>query len=274
MRTGTFLTLATLLLAAGCGTRESETAANAAPANEAGNVVNVTDGEPEEEGAPAGNTEVSAGSGDISFRYSWPKEATAIAELDGWLRGNAERLKTETLNKGAANEKDAKANDYPFVGYSYSEDWTTVANVPALLILQSDGYSFTGGAHGMPVVTALFWDKAAKKRLATGAIFDMPKLAAAMKDRFCKALDAERAKKRGGPANPDQLSQFDECVDVTKQTILPVSLKGGALDAVRVVIMPYEAGPYAEGIYELDFPIDAALRGAVKPAYQGAFGAS
>ena len=142
--------------------------------------------------------------------------------------------------------------------------------------MQSDGYAYSGGAHGMPIVTALFWDKAKKQRLATGAIFEMPALIAGIKDRFCKALDDERGKRRGAPVkaeDPDELPDFVQCVDIAKQTILPVSLNGKALDTLRIVIMPYEAGPYAEGIYEIDLPVDAAIRKAVKPAYVAAFSA-
>lgn len=266
---------ATLLLAAcGGGADKAPNASNAvAPVANAANVATPV---PEATGAPAGNKVVSYEEDKIEFRYSWPTQAAAIPELDGWLAGNAESLKKKTVDGGRNEQASAKKDDYVFNGYSYSEDWHIAADVPSLLIMQSDGYSYTGGAHGMPIVTALFWDKAKKQRLATGAIFEMPALIAVIRDRFCKALDDERGKRRGAPVDandPNELPDFVQCVDIAKQTILPVSLKGQALDTLRVVIMPYEAGPYAEGIYEIDLPADAAIRKAVKPAYAAVFSA-
>jgi hypothetical protein len=268
--------IATLLLT-GCEGGEADKAPNTAnAANAAAPVSNMATPVPEATGAPAGNKVVSFEEGKIDFRYSWPTEAAAIPELDGWLAGNAESLKKKTVDGGRNERASAKKDDYVFNGYSYSEDWHVAADVPSLLIMQSDGYSYTGGAHGMPIVTALFWDKAKKQRLATGAIFDLPALTAGIKDRFCKALDDERGERRGAPVkadDPDELPDFVQCVDITKQTILPVSLNGKALDTLRIVIMPYEAGPYAEGIYEIDLPVDAAVLKAVKPAYAAAFSA-
>lgn len=223
---------------------------------------------------PANDVAISEKAGEIAFEYSWPQAAAGIAELDGWLRGNGERFRKETMDGGRRDQAEAEKAGYPFRGHTYEEHWGVVADLPALLVLQSEGYVYTGGAHGMPIVTTLIWDKDAKKRLATDALLDPALLDRGLKDRFCAALDAERAKRRGEPVKagaPDQLDEFTRCVDLAKQTILPVSLKGTALDTIRVVILPYEAGPYSEGIYQLDLPVDAAVLQAVKPAYKGAF---
>ncbi|MBN8829177.1 MAG: DUF4163 domain-containing protein, partial [Sphingomonadales bacterium] len=208
------------------------------------------------------------------FRYAWPGAAAAIPALDASLRANGAALQAKMKAGAREEEASAKQNGYDMPGYSYAEEWGVVADLPALLVMQSEGYSYTGGAHGMPIVTTLFWDKAANKRLPTGALIDIGALNAAAKDRFCKALDAEREKRRGAPVNREDkgtIVDFVSCVDLTRQTILPVSKGGKALDTVRVVIMPYEAGPYAEGIYEIDLPVDAAMLAAVKPAYRSSF---
>jgi hypothetical protein len=49
------------------------------------------------------------------------------------------------------------------------------------------------------------------------------------------------------------------------------SSNGRTFDRIGVWFGPYLAGPYAEGAYELNFPVDAAVLGAVKPAYRSAF---
>lgn len=225
---------------------------------------------------PGKGATVSAKADMAEFDYSWPQEAADIPALDGWLRGNAEGLRKRTFEGARREAAAAKRNGYMLNGWSYEEHWRTVANLPALLVLQSEGYVYTNGAHGMPIVTTLFWDRARRTRLATNALFDLPALKRAINARFCKALDAQRESKRGEPVNPrdaDQIPEFVQCIDPMLQTVLPVSKQGKALDTVRVVVMPYEAGPYSEGIYQIDLPVDAAVLGAVKPAYRGAFAA-
>lgn len=265
--------LAAALVLAGCGSKSVSPPASDNAA--AGNSAQVA-----EEAAPIAQARarndvaISEKAGAIEFDYSWPQAAADIAALDGWLRGNGEDLRKRTMSAGRSEEAEAQKAGYPFRGHTYEEHWGVVADVPALLIMQSLGYVFTGGAHGMPIVTTLIWDKASGKRLPADAVLDMAVLNKGLNDRFCAALDTERAKRRGEPVktgDPNQLDEFVRCVDLSKQTILPVSLKGGALDAIRVVIMPYEAGPYSEGIYQLDLPVDAAVLQAVRPTYKGAF---
>lgn len=236
------------------------------------------------EGAPTNVAEanvasggsVAYGEGDTEFRVSWPAVAAGIAPLNALLRAKGDELRKETEAGLRAEQAASKEGDYPFRGYSYVEDWAVAADVPALLILQSDGYTYTGGAHGMPIIDTLYWDKAGAKTLDAKDIFDEATLSQAVKDRFCKALDDQRAEKRGAPVGsgePSGIADFDECVDPIKQTIVPIATSGGALDTIQFIIMPYEAGPYAEGIYEVAVPVDAAVLGAVKPAWKAAFAA-
>ena len=92
-------------------------------------------------------------------------------------------------------------------------------------------------------------------------------------DAFCKELDVQRAEKRGGNAKLNgTISEFDQCIAITDGEIIPVSKGGKALDALRVVIGPYNAGPYSEGSYEIELPVDTGLMAAIKPAYKGWFG--
>ncbi|HWJ71240.1 MAG TPA: DUF4163 domain-containing protein [Sphingobium sp.] len=274
MRSTSLLTpwpLLAMLMVAGCS---GQSAGEADAGNMAGNDAAANLAQPPTQSAPANAVAIREKAGEIQFDYSWPQAAADIPALDSWLRGNGEQLRKQTMDGGRRDEAEAKKAGYPFRGNTYQEDWSIEADVPSLLVMQSLGYAFTGGAHGMPIVTTLLWDKASGKRLPTSALLDMAVLDRGLKDRFCTALDAERAKRRGEPVksgDPNQLAEFVQCVDLAKQTVLPVSLKGQALDTIRVVIMPYEAGPYSEGIYQLDLPVDAAVLQAVRPAYKDAF---
>ncbi|MFT3965269.1 MAG: DUF4163 domain-containing protein [Sphingobium sp.] len=224
-----------------------------------------------------GPQSLSEDSEGYEFSYKWPAAASAIPELNAWLNGNGERLLAQTKAAALSEKVEAKKEGYPFHGHSYEEDFGVNANTPRMLVLLSNGYVFTGGAHGMPINTAIIWDKGTKKRLATAALIDLPRFADLAKKRFCDELDKQRAEKRGEPVkhdDPNELDDFVRCVDMTKQLILPVSKGGKALDMVKIVIAPYEAGPYAEGTYEIDLPLDAGLLKAVKAPYREAFAAA
>lgn len=264
--------LLALLMVAGCGGPRT---GDADGRNTAGNGASA-EANRARSPAPANAVAISEKVGEVQFDYSWPQAAAQIPALDDWLRSNGEALHKRTMDSGRVGEAEANKAGYPFRGNSYEEHWSVVADVPALLVMQSEGYVYTGGAHGMPIVTTLLWDKAQAKRLPVTALMDLVMLDQGLKDRFCAALDAERAKRRGAPvrSGPNELPEFVQCVDLAKQTVLPVSRGGQALDTIRVVIMPYEAGPYVEGIYQLDLPVDDAVMQAVKPAYKEAFARS
>jgi hypothetical protein len=42
-------------------------------------------------------------------------------------------------------------------------------------------------------------------------------------------------------------------------------------DRIGFLIAPYNAGPYAEGSYEVTLPVTAAVVAAAKPEYRAAF---
>lgn len=210
----------------------------------------------------------------LKFRYSWPSQAARIAALDQWLRANMDYHRKRMTVQAKRDAKAAKVDGYEFPPYSFDENWKTTADIPALLVMQAEGGANTGGAHGMPFTATLIWDKAKAQRLATKALLDVAILARVAKPDFCKALDAQRAEKRGAPVDPAEdnlIPAFVQCVPLEKQEIVPLSSNGKSIDGLRIMILPYEAGPYAEGSYVIDLPMNAALMSAVKPAWKSAF---
>ncbi len=210
----------------------------------------------------------------LEFSYEWPAVAVAIAPLDAWLRSQAETHFQDAYGSAQEGRAMSEKGSYPFHAYEYRQSWNAVADTPAVLVMQGDGYSYTGGAHGLPFTVALIWDRAAQRRLAAREVIDISRLAGAARGAFCKELDRQREEKRGAPVDPANdggIAEFNRCVDMKQQEIMPISRGGKALDTIRVVIGPYEAGPYAEGSYEIDLPVTPALVEAVLPAYRGWF---
>ena len=273
MRPAQISALTTIIAAgllASCGSKSN---APQPPANQASPAPAPVATEPVPAPAPrVPAVEIKGERNGLEFKYAWPSEAASIPELDSWLRSNAEAIRTKEAKSAMSDAAAAKKDGFPFRGHSYEETYAVAADMPRVLILQSDGYVYTGGAHGFPINTVIIWDKAAKKRLATNALVDVAAFKRLANDRFCKELDRQRVEKRGEPVKQGE-GIFSDCVDLAKQTVLPVSKGSKALDTLRIVIGPYEAGSYAEGTYTIELPFDAKTLAAVKPAWKDAFSA-
>jgi hypothetical protein len=210
-----------------------------------------------------------------SFEYSYPAEAGAIAPLAGQLDADLAERKEELVASAREGQEQAEDSGFPYNAYSYSKEWKVVADLPGWLSLSGDFSTYTGGAHGMYGLESLVWDKEVGRGFPAIELFTSAEaLDTALGDRLCEALNREREKKRGEPVPSDGESEFDQCVGVDEATILAGSSNGRTFDRIAVWFGPYVAGPYAEGAFELDFPVDQAILGAVKPAYKSAFRAA
>ena len=87
-----------------------------------------------------------------------------------------------------------------------------------------------------------------------------------------EAVDAQRAGKRG-VALPLSGDDYDTaCPPLGDQVVVPVDSDGnGRFDLLRVLIPPYGAGPYAEGVYQIELKVDAATLASIAPYYRSSF---
>ncbi|SMF61354.1 DUF4163 domain-containing protein [Allosphingosinicella indica] len=206
----------------------------------------------------------------LEFEYAYPGAAAAIPALKTQLDTDAQKQRITATAAAADDKKQSEGDGFPYRRHSFMKTWSVSTDTPQLLILESEGYTYTGGAHGTPFYEVIVWDKAAGKTIDMADLFtDWPKLLAAAKPDFCKALDAERAKRRGPDAGAIG-GLFGDCPELKENPITALG-KDGRITALRAIIGPYVAGPYAEGTYEIDLPLTAAVRGLVKPAYAASF---
>lgn len=239
----------------------------------------------ETQGASASATAQAAGAAKsveeendlYSFAYAYPAAAGALPELAARLDEDAETAKATLISESKDDQAQAEANDYPYRAHSYSKEWKVVADLPRFLSLSGEFATYTGGAHGMYGLESLVWDKQEKAGVDGIALFQSPEaLDEALGQKLCDALDVEREERRGEPVQPDSDpydTGFNTCQHVKDATVLVGSSGGEKLDRIGIWFGPYVAGPYAEGSYELNFPVDAAVIEAVKPEYREAFAA-
>jgi len=212
-----------------------------------------------------------------SFAYAYPAQADALPELAAQLDDDAEKAKATLIAESEDDRTQAEANDFPYRAHSYSKEWKVVADLPRYLSLSSSFSTYTGGAHGMYGLESLVWDKQEKAGVDGVALFQSAAaLDEALGQKLCDALNAERGKRRGEavPQVPDGEDYgFNTCQHVKDATVLVGSSGGGKFNRIGIWFGPYIAGPYAEGSYELTFPVDTAVIEAVKPEYREAFAA-
>jgi hypothetical protein len=264
-----FLALAVPLLAAGCSSPDEVREMTGVKAEASQSSVHAS--------ATASSTakgkKVSEETDLLSYEFSYPAQVGAEPQLAAQLEQEAQRVKSEMTADAKEFQADAKANDFPFHQHSYSAEWKVVADLPDYLSLSEDFSTYTGGAHGMYGLQGYVWDKANKRGFDSAQLFVSPAiLGDAMGGSVCAALNKEREKRRGEPVDPKD-EFFGGCPGLDEATILVGSSNRKTFDRITVWFGPYVAGAYAEGAYELDFPMTKAMLDAVKPAYKGAFSA-
>ena len=206
------------------------------------------------------------------FEYSYPPAAAAIPGLRARLEADrAQRL--AKLTADARNgQAEAKKGGFPFHRYSWSQTWQVVASPPGWLSLSAAYWNYTGGAHGMSWSGAMLWDRKANlPRNPLDLFTSKAALAQAIRAPFCAALNRARIAKRGGTIKPGSTEMFEECIDPLKQTVLLGSKSKLAFDRIGILIAPYEAGPFAEGGYEVTLPMTPAVLAAVRPGFRRSF---
>ena len=220
---------------------------------------------------PAKPFVVSSKDGLLEFDYGWPAEAAAIPALDARFRDEMEQGRTEALATAEDDRALRRTGDAPFNAHMYSRSWTTAGQSPRLLSLISETHFFTGGAHPNHGVDSLLWDRATHKEIGVADLFDPPtRFAALVSKPWCDSLNGERIKKRGEQPKPGEM--FWDCPPLDDLAIVPLDDdKDGLFEGIRFSAAPYVAGPYAEGQYDVDLPVNATLMTAMRPEYRASF---
>lgn len=223
--------------------------------------------------SPAAAREVTVDSDLLEFTFSWPKEAEEVPALAARFE---KRLAEVRASATAAAEEDRKERAGGGIDYNphfHSEAWETLGQSEALLSLAADIGTFTGGAHGNSIFEAILWDRQAGREMEVADLFAQPAAAfAAMTPVYCAELDKQRAEKRQETLPLQGEGFMVDCRPLAEQVVAPVDAdKDGRFELLRVLIEPYNSGPYVEGTYEVDVPVTEAVRALVKEAYRESF---
>jgi len=220
--------------------------------------------------ASAGTHKVVRNTPTLDFTFEWPSEAVAIPALDQRLYNEAKRALAEAQRNAAEDQKLAREQKRIFNQHDFSMTWTTAGQSPRLLSLASQLGSFEGGAHPNSNYGSLLWDRKLNREIGIDALFsNAGGLAGATRAQYCKALDVERSKRRGGQKLD---GPFSDCPKYSELALAPVDKnRNGRFERIAFVASPYVAGPYVEGEYEISLPVTGRLIAALKPEYSASF---
>lgn len=170
----------------------------------------------------------------------------------------------------------------PTAPYELSLSFTQVALTPQLVAIAADGSSYTGGAHGNPLLARFVWLPQQDKLLTAAELVPDPKSWRDISDRVREQLQAALSQR----VDADDLPPADRAEVVKNAAHMidegtgpqvanfaqfePVLAADGRIAALRFVFAPYQVGPYSDGTQTVDVPADVLLA-KIAPAYRPLF---
>ena len=170
------------------------------------------------------------------------------------------------------------------VMYDLALEFTVVADTPQVFAVAADGSSYTGGAHGAPLIGRFVWLPQQDRRLTAAELIPDPRawrdvslyvreqLHAALSQRVdaddLDPVERDRVMRsaakmidEGSAPEADNFAEFE-----------PVLGEGGRVTALRFVFPPYQVGPYSDGVQTVEVPASVLLP-HVAPGYRALFSA-
>ena len=253
---------AALALLAGCGRDPSPPAADPAGAASA----RPGDAAIAEPAAPVALQDVIETRPDYIVGISYPKVAANYPRLARALHDYAEAARAELMRAVAG-----LGGDKPAAPYDLSLQFTGLVETPRVVAVAADGSSYTGGAHGNPLVERFVWlpqhqqmlaaeqlipDAAnwkpvsdyVREQLATRLSQQLDEDGLEADERAQALRDGNRMIDEGTAPEAGNFARFE-----------PVMNADGSIRALRFVFPPYQVAPYVEGTRTVDVPAQVLL---------------
>lgn len=209
----------------------------------------------------------------ISFPPAANKYPGLAVELQRYADAARAELKQAVDGIGA---------DKPPAPYDLSLSFTQLAETPRLVAIAADGSSYTGGAHGNPLIARFVWLPPEKKLLTASELVPDSKAWSAISDYAREQLHTSLSQRVDGediePADRAEMlknagKMIDEGTGAEAANFAqfePVLAADGRIQALRFVFPPYQVGPYSDGTQTVEVPAQVLLP-SVAPDYRSLF---
>jgi hypothetical protein len=208
---------------------------------------------------------------------SYPPAAKAYPGLAKRLKAYADAARGE-LMQAVSGLGDSR----PTAPYDLSLDFSMVMETPDVVAVAAHGSSYTGGAHGNPLVARFVWLPKRNEALDAARLVPDPAnwkpIADFVRDQLVAGLSTRVD--AAGPAPGDRAEMLrngsrmiDEGTAPTASNFdqfEPLAGADGRIRALRFVFPPYQVGPYSDGVQSVDVPASMLLP-LVAPGYRMLF---
>lgn len=204
---------------------------------------------------------------DYVIGISYPQPGVPYPGLAAEMKRYADTARGDFLE--AVQTRDN--GDGEKMPYDLSLNFSQLAVSPQLVAYAAEGSSFTGGAHGTPLLARFVWLPKQDQRLGNTDLVPRANgwesIAAYVREELHTALSqrvdadelgpGERAEviksagrmiDEGTTPDPENFAQFEPMLDAS-----------GKLTGLRFVFAPYQVGPYADGIQTVEVPASVIL---------------
>ncbi len=230
-----------------------------------------------ETAVPVGLEDVIETRPDFIIGITYPKSAAVHPGLAQALQSYANAARSELMQA-----VDGLKGKKPSAPYDLSLQFTGLVDTPNIVAVAADGSSYTGGAHGNPLVARFVWLPAQQRMLTAEALVPdkagWQAIADASREQLMTSLSqrldgddlppvdyaaqlqaGSKAIADGTAPESSNFSQFEPVVDAD-----------GRIRALRFVFPPYQVGPYSDGTRTVDIPA-ASLLQVIDPQYRPLF---
>lgn len=229
--------------------------------------------------APRGPGMVCLGKLDeaVAFSVVYPRAIEQAPDLADALRDEWGNALLWIEAQAREHRAERAASDSEPQRLSYEAAWRIDADTPEIVAASGTISHYTGGAHGGIEYRTVLIDRRSGRRIAFTDLFAPGFFGTtllgqrlwgvrAAQQAFCAALTAEVRERRGDPAAAVR------CPAVETQPVTLICGASGRIETMRALLNPYVVGSWAEGPYEIDFPVDAGMMSVIWRRLRPAFG--
>lgn len=212
--------------------------------------------------------DVAESTPDYVIGISYQVPAGQYPGLDAELKKYADAARADLIEAAKARNQPGGATSAP---YDLSLSFTELMNTPAVVAVAADGSSYTGGAHGAPLIARFVWLPQQGRMLTAGELVrdanGWTAISNYVREQLHSAL-SQRVDADDLPAEEraDVVKNASRMIDDGTEPapadfalFEPMAAPDGRLGGLRFVFAPYQVGPYSDGTQTVEVPADVLL---------------
>ena len=212
--------------------------------------------------------DVSESTSDYIIGISYQVPAEQYPGLAAELKKYADTARNDLIEAAKARSQPGGATSAP---YDLSLSFTELMHTPDVVAVAADGSSYTGGAHGAPLIARFVWLPKQNRLLTAQQLVPSAAGWTAISDYVREQLHAALSQRVDDDDLPAEeraevVKNASKMIDDGTQPdpsdfalFEPVAAPDGRLSGLRFVFAPYQVGPYSDGTQTVEVPVDVLL---------------